>query len=397
MSSGAVERIHAFNAGRDPKIVRRKYAKIAQDSFTFFRGTCHLFYEDWPSQTPLNDAPPTWICGDLHIENFGTYKGNNRLVYFDVNDFDEAALAPCTWEITRLATSLLVGEQSMGIESAEALALVMHLLDAYQDALLVGKALWVEQDVASGLIRALMDKVSSRKREALLEKYAVNQEKNKFEVSNPDNPSKHVLPIDTEHRQIAQALFEQFVMQEHPDAEIKLLDVAYRIAGTGSLGIPRYILLVQQEKKLRLLDVKQSRTSSLIPYLPISQPEWSSEAQRIVTLQSRLQAISPALLTPLVVEGQSYVLRELQPSEDKVNFKDEGVSFKQQTAVIQSQAAIAAWEHLRGSGQQGSATVDALVEFAQESTWKAQVCDYARGYSQKVEEHWSEWRRAWRE
>jgi uncharacterized protein (DUF2252 family) len=42
MPSGVVERIQNFNAGRDPKIVQRKYEKIAQDSFTFFRGTCHL-------------------------------------------------------------------------------------------------------------------------------------------------------------------------------------------------------------------------------------------------------------------------------------------------------------------------------------------------------------------
>jgi uncharacterized protein (DUF2252 family) len=396
MPSGVVERIQAFNAGRDPKIVQRKYEKIAQDSFTFFRGTCHLFYEDWPSQTPLNQAPSTWICGDLHVENFGTYKGNNRLVYFDVNDFDEAALAPFTWEITRLATSVLVGEKSMGIESAEALALVIHLLDAYRDALLIGKALWVEPDVSSGLVQGLMDKVSTRKREDLLKKYAVNSA-NEFEVGDSENPAKHVLPLIPEQRKIAKALFDQFAMQEHPDDNIKLLDVAYRIAGTGSLGIPRYILLMQQEKKLRLLDVKQARPSSLIPHLSIAQPDWSSEAQRIVTVQSRLQAISPALLTPLILDGQSYVLRELQPSEDKVNFKEDDVSFKQQAGAIQSMAAIAAWDHLRSSGQQGSAIVDELIEFAQDSSWKSQVCDYARDYSQRVEGHWLEWKQTWQE
>jgi uncharacterized protein (DUF2252 family) len=163
------------------------------------------------------------------------------------------------------------------------------------------------------------------------------------------------------------------------------------------LGIPRYILLMQQEKKLRLLDVKQARPSSLIPHLSIAQPDWSSEAQRIVTVQSRLQAISPALLTPLILDGQSYVLRELQPSEDKVNFKEDDVSFKQQAGAIQSMAAIAAWDHLRSSGQQGSAIVDELIEFAQDSSWKSQVCDYARDYSQRVEGHWLEWKQTWQE
>ena len=42
----------------------------------------------------LPHSPVCWICGDLHIENFGSYKGDNRLVYFDLNDFDESILAP---------------------------------------------------------------------------------------------------------------------------------------------------------------------------------------------------------------------------------------------------------------------------------------------------------------
>jgi uncharacterized protein (DUF2252 family) len=394
MSSGIVERIHAFNVDRDAKILQRKYEKIVQDSFTFFRGTCHLFYEDWPQQSPLNEAPSTWICGDLHVENFGTYKGNNSLVYFDVNDFDESALAPCTWEITRLATSILVGAKTMDIDSSEGQVLVMHLLDAYQDALLARKALWVEHDIAAGLIQSLMEKVSDRNHEALLKKYAVHED-GYFEVSADSSPSKHVLPLDAENRNIAECLFAKFVTQEHPDEDIKLLDAAYRIAGTGSLGIPRYILLVKHEKKLRFLDIKQSRRSSLTTHLSIPQPTWESEAQRISTLQSRYQAISPALLTPLTFADQSYVLRELQPSEDKINFTGKEVSFKKQVAVLQTMAVIAAWDHLRGSGQQGSATVDSLVEFAQQSAWKIQIYDYAKSYSQVVEEYWQAWQRDW--
>ncbi|NJK53097.1 MAG: DUF2252 family protein, partial [Leptolyngbyaceae cyanobacterium SU_3_3] len=68
------------------------------NAFVFLRGSCHLFYEDLPTDSRLDAAPHTWICGDLHLQNFGSYKGDDRLVYFDINDFDEAALAPCTWD-----------------------------------------------------------------------------------------------------------------------------------------------------------------------------------------------------------------------------------------------------------------------------------------------------------
>ena len=69
---------------------------MRKSAFAFLRATCHLFYEDLPKSPLLRKVPPVWACGDLHLENFGSYKGDNRLVYFDLNDFDEALLAPCT-------------------------------------------------------------------------------------------------------------------------------------------------------------------------------------------------------------------------------------------------------------------------------------------------------------
>ncbi len=72
----------------------------------FLRGTCHLFYERLPQQALLDDAPPVWICGDMHLENFGSYKADNRLVYFDNNDFDEAcSRGRNLYELVRLLTS----------------------------------------------------------------------------------------------------------------------------------------------------------------------------------------------------------------------------------------------------------------------------------------------------
>ncbi len=75
-------------------MVQIKYKLMTENMFRFFRGTCHLFYEDLSKTNTIPPAPLTWICGDLHLENFGSYKGDNRLVYFDLNDFDESILAP---------------------------------------------------------------------------------------------------------------------------------------------------------------------------------------------------------------------------------------------------------------------------------------------------------------
>src|ERR1700755_941022 len=102
------KRINEFEAGRLPDMLALKHKFMAQNIFRFYRGTCHLFYEDISKEKALAKSPLAWICGDLHLENFGSYKGDNRLVYFDLNDFDEAALAPCTWEPARLLVSLHV-------------------------------------------------------------------------------------------------------------------------------------------------------------------------------------------------------------------------------------------------------------------------------------------------
>ena len=74
------ERILRFNAGRAADLLKIKYAKMAERPFAFYRATCHLFADAWPRDSALNSTPPVWGCGDLHFENFGSYKGDNRLV-----------------------------------------------------------------------------------------------------------------------------------------------------------------------------------------------------------------------------------------------------------------------------------------------------------------------------
>lgn len=90
----------------------------------------------------------TWVCGDLHLENFGSYKGDNRLVYFDLNDFDEAALAPANRELIRMVASLLSGADTLAIRQSEARALCLSFLDAYAASLAAGKAYWIQSDTA---------------------------------------------------------------------------------------------------------------------------------------------------------------------------------------------------------------------------------------------------------
>src|SRR5215470_15156644 len=126
--SSIAERLQTFNRLRDPQLLQMKYKAMSENPFAFYRGTCHLFYEDWPTSSALNVAPKAWICGDLHWQNFGCYKGDNRLVFFNINDFDEAVLAPCTWDLTRLLVSLRVGAHTLAMKERQANSICARFL-----------------------------------------------------------------------------------------------------------------------------------------------------------------------------------------------------------------------------------------------------------------------------
>jgi uncharacterized protein (DUF2252 family) len=115
-----LERLITFNTGLLPDMLELKYEAMAENVFRFFRGACHLFYEDLAKAAPLPLSPLAWICGDLHIENFGSYKGDNKLVYFDLNDFDEGLLAPASYELARMVTSIFIAFDSLKIAPEKA-------------------------------------------------------------------------------------------------------------------------------------------------------------------------------------------------------------------------------------------------------------------------------------
>jgi uncharacterized protein (DUF2252 family) len=392
MTRNIIERIQRFNQGRDPDRLFLKYEKMRVDSFAFFRGTCHLFYEDWADASAhsarldrLNAAPPVWICGDLHLENFGSYKGDDRQVYFDINDFDEAALAPCTWELARFLSSVFVAAYTLGLSLAEAKDLCEAYLQAYTRALANGKARSVETDTADGMIEELLEGLKQRDRsEFLNRRTAVKKDGRQIEVDG-----ERTVPITEEERsQIEHFLSSWAAGQRNPEF-FELLDASGRLAGTGSLGVKRYLLLVRGKgspNRNYLLDLKQSQVSSLQPYLSIAQPHWADEASRIVEIQTRVQATAPALLHAVTFENQSFVLKELQPTQDKLSLHQWNGKISRLEKVMQTMGRITAWGQLRSGGRDESAIADELIDFGQSSDWHDPLLEYAQDYARQAEE-----------
>jgi len=385
----AVETIRSFNDGRDPQRLAKKYANLRQSPFVFLRGTCHLFYDRLPADRLFSKAPLVWVCGDLHLENFGSFKGDNRLVYFDINDFDESALAPATWDLVRFLTSVLLAANDLNADADEARRLCENFVKAYATALASGSARWVERDTAQGLVKHVLESLKNRSREKHLDDRT--ERKRGRRVIRCDG--KRAMAVTDAQRTRVTKLIGAFAAEQANPSFFEVLDVAHRIAGTGSLGLERYVVLVEGKGSPNgnyLLDVKQTLPSSLERHLLVKQPAWASQAHRVVALQQRVQAVPMAFLHPIVRRRTSYVLRGLQPSEDRVALDASGVGLDQVRDVIQDMGRLVAWAQLRSAGRQGSVIADELIAFgAARKKWQSDLVLAARGCAKQVRKDWA--------
>ncbi len=378
------ELVQLFNRHRNPIILPRKYANLRKNSFTFFRGTSHLFYHDLAATPIRHLAPFVWICGDLHLENFGTYKGDDRQIYFGINDFDEGALARSTWDLTRLVTSIFVAADSLEISPADAQILAKAYLASYATALKTGQIRSIVADNAHGIVENLLVNLQQRNRLNLLE-----------ERTELINECRHLKFDDQKILKINQQSYDRVKQtidkwaQTRPDSDFfEILDIGFRVAGTGSLGLDRYLILVVGKgspDRNYLLDFKQQPTSTLQAYLTKVQPQWSNQATRVMKIQQLVQSAPPALAAAIDMNGSSYFLRELQPTQDKITLKPGKFTCIQLERLIDIMAQVTASAHLHGSGKSGAAIADDLMAFGDNLNWQPEILTYGQKYAQQVQ------------
>ena len=367
-----VRRIKAYNNSRDAVRLRLKYRAMRASPFGFLRGSCHLFYDRLSRSGLFRSSPPVWSCGDLHLENFGSFKGDNRLVYFDINDFDESALAPASWDLVRLLSSLRVAP--VALRESDANAFCALLIDAYAETLVAGKAYWVERDTADGPVRSLLDGLRTRQRSEFIG--SRTELRSGRRVLRSDG--RRALPASDEQRATVAAFMAAFARTQPHPLFYKVLDIACRVAGTGSLGVDRFAILVAGKGSPDgnyLLDLKEALPSTLAAHVACPQPAWPTEAHRIVAIQRRLQAVSPAFLQPVSVRDRPYVLRALQPSEDRLTLAAAASSRRAFEPTLQTMAKLLAWAQLRSCGREGSASADDLIDFGRRAKWRVKVLE----------------------
>jgi uncharacterized protein (DUF2252 family) len=126
--------------------LEQKHAAMAQDLFCFLRATFYRWMQLWPEVcADLARAPGVLAVGDLHVENFGTWRDVEGRLVWGINDFDEAYEFPYTVDLVRLASSahLAIKQDRLSLAAKDACDAI---LDGYEKGLSSGGAAFVLEE-----------------------------------------------------------------------------------------------------------------------------------------------------------------------------------------------------------------------------------------------------------
>jgi Uncharacterized protein conserved in bacteria (DUF2252) len=217
--------------------VALKHQHMAESPFAFFRATFYRWLQLWHKACDeLAKAPRLVAVGDLHIENFGTWRDQEGRLIWGVNDLDEAWPGPYTVDLIRLATSayLAIAGEHLSVAKREAEEAIE---EGYRDALNSGGRAFVLAEHHQWLRMMALSKLRDPVR---------------FWAKMVANPPYTAKP-PAEVRQ----LLEKSFPRPHPAYELKR-----RIAGLGSLGHPRILALSAWEGAYVAREAKAIRTSA---------------------------------------------------------------------------------------------------------------------------------------
>ena len=118
---------------RVPELVPIRWGRMMVSPFTFYRGAALPMASDLAT-TPVSGLA-VQACGDAHLSNFGIFGSPERLLVFDVNDFDETTPGPWEWDVKRLAASMEVAARGNGFGGKDRREIVTATVARYRQAM----------------------------------------------------------------------------------------------------------------------------------------------------------------------------------------------------------------------------------------------------------------------
>jgi hypothetical protein len=330
-----------------------KHQRMAESPFPFLRATFYRWVQRWPEVCPeLAAAPAVLSVGDLHVENFGTWRDAEGRLIWGINDFDEAYRMAYTNDLVRLAASavLAISENHLALAVEDACDAI---LEGYKETLADGGCPlvlaqhhgWL-REAATGSLRdpvAFWDK---------LEKLPVAAEKIGPEVT---------------------AAVERWL----PEKGLSYR-VVHRIAGLGSLGRQRFVALAPWRGGLIAREAKALTVSACL---------WEKESQASgEILYQKILATSVRMPDPWVQICGRWLIRRLAPDCSRVELaampKD-----RQEQKLLRAMGQETANVHL-GDGRAGAAIEKDLQQ--RHFHWLRKA---AQAMADATEEDFKQWRK----
>ncbi|MFH8490074.1 DUF2252 domain-containing protein [Streptomyces longisporoflavus] len=341
---GPVEAVQETNRSRLPELTPIRVGRMAASPFAFLRGAAGLMAYDL-ARTPVTGIGAQ-ICGDAHAANFGLYGDARGGLVMDLNDFDETVHGPWEWDVKRLATSLVLAGREAGASEDVCREAAFDAVGAYRrtmrllaklPALDAWNAIADEELVSHTDARDLLGTLESVSEKARHNTSARFAAKSTERVEGEDGgavrrrfvdapPVLRRIP-DEEAAGVAGAL-EEYVGTLSEDrlpliARYAIQDVAFRVVGTGSVGLRSYVvLLLDHRGEPLVLQVKEARPSVLLPHLPtvgFEVPDVAHEGHRVVLGQKRMQVVSDFLLGWTTVAGRAFQVRQFRNRKGSVD------------------------------------------------------------------------------
>ena len=352
---------------------REKFDKMKENPYSFFRGSNHIFWSDFAGDWQINRFggsafSRTWIEGDSHVYNMGAYLNNAGHVAFGFDDYDDALVADYQYDIWRFCTSMVLdawqnerfGDQEL-TEAIQIFAKTYLKTITSFDRVDLFSASFNQGNTCKPLSKFLAKTSKKYSRERMLGKWTEVSDGNvrKFRVIEGK-----LSPVDTETRKKIVQAFQGYlstIPKEFAvvsDLHNKILDVAERRgAGTGSLGLKRYYVLIAGNTEHvyddLILDVKQQKHPTAFTYLSdeeVKEYEYNFEnhAHRHAEACKDLAEHPDQHLGWLSLDGDCFSVRERSPFKN--DFPTETLEKTKNYYRMASQwAEIMATKHLRAA------------------------------------------------
>jgi uncharacterized protein (DUF2252 family) len=338
-TASALDLLKRSTHGRVPALVKIKYELMADSPFGFFRGAVPVMAADL-AMLP-NTGIVSQLCGDAHVRNVGAYAAPDGRLVFDINDFDETIRGPFEWDLKRMAASISVAGRGSGQKDSAVRGAVDKCIERYtaqmrafakMPHLEVGHFLVHRFSKVEPVHSALMKAERATPLHTLEQLTEPVPEKSGAAKAGEVRRFKENKPtltrVSATQKDAVLASLEPYRQMLEPQRQHLLsfyrpLDVAFKVVGTGSVGLRDYCVYFEGNgpKDPLFLQIKEEPNSAYNGYLPNAHPD-RHNGKRVADGQRAMQLQSDPFLGWTHIGSRQYLVRQLNDHKGSIDLDD---------------------------------------------------------------------------